>query len=229
MILINEIYRAHQGEGTRIGVPSVFIRTHLCPVECSWCDTAFTWDGSESGKSVTVDSLVNSISTDFPLITNLVWTGGEPLVQKPLPYAVRALSKLGYQHEIETSAAFMPKAADEWMSLNALYNLSPKMPSAEPKMYSDPMVLAKFFKYTDSVFKIVVRDLVDLNFAIDMLDKVGSFCGGVDPKRVYLMPCGTSRDEVGDGLSWLMPKAMDLGFRITTRMQVTAFNDQRGT
>lgn len=35
-----------QGEGMVIGQKTMFIRTAGCDYKCSWCDSAFTWDGS---------------------------------------------------------------------------------------------------------------------------------------------------------------------------------------
>ena len=35
-----------QGEGRVIGRKTMFVRTAGCDYRCSWCDSAFTWDGS---------------------------------------------------------------------------------------------------------------------------------------------------------------------------------------
>lgn len=35
-----------QGEGMVIGQKTMFVRTAGCDYRCSWCDSAFTWDGS---------------------------------------------------------------------------------------------------------------------------------------------------------------------------------------
>lgn len=224
MIEINEIYSAPQGEGRMLGVPSVFIRTHRCPVHCSWCDTPYTWDKSESGYQVAVDDLVAQVIDDFEGINHVVWTGGEPLVQKALPYAIRKLSALGYSHEIETSAAILPRNIDEWIGLSAHFNLSPKLQSAEPKIKPDASILRRFYDLTESSFKLVIKDDDDLVEALELLSNIGN----VEKSRVILMPCGTTRDEISSGLRWLIPKAIKLGFRVTTRMHVTAFGELRG-
>ena len=225
MILINEIYAAHQGEGPFIGTPSIFVRTHLCPVKCNWCDTPFTWDGSEKGEKISPSDLIESLQTNHSGIKHMVWTGGEPLVQRALPYVMRTLTGLGYTHEIETSAALIPKNFDEWISVKAHFNLSPKLMSARPKLEPDATILRRFYTLTESVFKIVVADELDLHEAVRLVEVVGS----VDPMDVYLMPCGITRQEIVDGLKWLMPQALELGFKVTTRMHVTAFGDKRGT
>src|SRR5690625_6146699 len=36
-----------QGEGMVIGQKTMFVRTAGCDYSCSWCDSKFTWDGSE--------------------------------------------------------------------------------------------------------------------------------------------------------------------------------------
>ena len=38
-----EIYWSVQGEGTHVGVPSVFVRFGECDLRCAWCDSPETW------------------------------------------------------------------------------------------------------------------------------------------------------------------------------------------
>lgn len=41
-----------QGEGMVIGQKTMFVRTAGCDYSCSWCDSAFTWDGSAKRYSL---------------------------------------------------------------------------------------------------------------------------------------------------------------------------------
>src|SRR3954469_11971282 len=33
-----------QGEGPTMGLPCVFVRTHICNLQCVWCDAFYTWN-----------------------------------------------------------------------------------------------------------------------------------------------------------------------------------------
>ena len=42
---VNEIFGpTFQGEGPHAGQSAVFLRTSGCNLNCSWCDTPYTWD-----------------------------------------------------------------------------------------------------------------------------------------------------------------------------------------
>ena len=47
---INEIFYSLQGESSRIGIPTTFIRLTGCPMRCNYCDTAYAFS---EGKNLT--------------------------------------------------------------------------------------------------------------------------------------------------------------------------------
>ena len=47
MLRISEIFHSIQGESTRVGLPTVFVRLTGCPLRCHWCDTEYAFSGGE--------------------------------------------------------------------------------------------------------------------------------------------------------------------------------------
>lgn len=230
---LNEIYPAHQGEGPRLGTPSVFFRLHHCPVECAWCDTAFTWDGSEKGVAIDVPGALARIGemATAERARHVVVTGGEPTVAKDLPDLLAGLVAAGYTVEVETAAVLKPspryQRPPDWMAFEGVtFNLSPKMPSAQPKMKPDPAVLTAWLTLPlPSLLKIVVADDADWAAMETLLDALP----GDARDRTWLMPCGVTRAALADRQAWLLDRAAGTGYRVTTRMHVIAFDDRRGT
>ena len=56
---INEIFYSLQGESSRIGIPTTFIRLTGCPMRCTYCDTAYAFHG---GRNMSVDEILEEIS-----------------------------------------------------------------------------------------------------------------------------------------------------------------------
>lgn len=102
-----EIFKSIQGEGTRAGLPCIFVRLTGCNLRCTWCDTAYAFHG---GQKVTVDQVVERVeslnqTTDGSAagVSLVELTGGEPLLQEEIyPLAERLLAA-GYTVMIETS------------------------------------------------------------------------------------------------------------------------------
>lgn len=230
---LNEIYPAHQGEGPRLGTPSVFFRLHHCPVECAWCDTAFTWDGSEAGEAIDVPGALARIGevAAEARAGHVVVTGGEPTVAKDLPDLLAGLVAAGFTVEVETAGVLPPSPRyhrpPDWMAFEGVtFNLSPKLPSARPKMKPDRAVLAAWLGLPlPTVLKIVVADDADWRAMEALLDRLPADARG----RTWLMPCGATRAELAERQAWLLDRAAGTGYRVTTRMHVIAFGDRRGT
>jgi 7-carboxy-7-deazaguanine synthase len=113
-MIISEIFRSVQGEGTRTGLPCIFVRLTGCNLRCTWCDTAYAFHG---GKKMEVDEVlarVNELSSHSvqkkngsaaskPNLALVELTGGEPLLQpEAIPLSEKLLES-GYQVMIETS------------------------------------------------------------------------------------------------------------------------------
>jgi len=106
-MVITEIFRSIQGEGTRAGLPCIFVRLTGCNLRCTWCDTAYAFYG---GKQITIDevcervrelALPSTVSGSEIRLVEL--TGGEPLLQpEAIPLSEKLLAA-GYSVMIETS------------------------------------------------------------------------------------------------------------------------------
>src|SRR3954449_3568389 len=44
---VSEIFFSLQGETSRVGLPTVFVRLTGCPLRCGYCDTEYAFQGGE--------------------------------------------------------------------------------------------------------------------------------------------------------------------------------------
>ena len=103
-MVITEIFKSIQGEGTRAGLPCIFVRLTGCNLRCTWCDTAYAFYG---GTKQSVDEVIEKVRAlsggDTGRINLLEITGGEPLLQPEAPALAEGLLAAGYKVMIETS------------------------------------------------------------------------------------------------------------------------------
>lgn len=97
---ITEIFFSLQGETSRTGLPTVFIRLTGCPLRCAYCDTAYAFTG---GKSIPISEILEQVAQYAPRYVTV--TGGEPLAQKNCLMLLKELCDAGYQVSLETSGA----------------------------------------------------------------------------------------------------------------------------
>jgi len=104
---IFEIFYSLQGESTRMGWPTIFIRLSGCPMRCHYCDTAYAFQG---GSMMDIEDIMTSIKKyDTRYVTV---TGGEPLAQKEVHNLLKTLADSNYEVSIETGGGLSIKEVD---------------------------------------------------------------------------------------------------------------------
>ena len=224
---ISEIFESIQGEGIYAGKPAVFLRTALCNLKCSWCDTKYTWDWDNYNydkevKEVLNEEILNQISR-FK-IKHLVITGGEPLLQQDEIANLLARKELsGYFIEVETNCTIVPteqmlKHVDQW-------NVSPKTSNSDNKLeeYEISECYNLFSKLENSIFKFVTeseKDFSEVNYFVKKYN--------IPEKKVMLMPQASNKEEMilRKNLVSKLAKSHNLGF--SPRIHIEKWDNQRG-
>jgi 7-carboxy-7-deazaguanine synthase len=97
---ITEIYTSVQGETQYAGLPCTLVRTTGCDLRCTYCDSAFAFNG---GRELSLEDILAEVERlGAPLV---LLTGGEPMLQKDLPALAARLLDRGYRVMIETSGS----------------------------------------------------------------------------------------------------------------------------
>jgi 7-carboxy-7-deazaguanine synthase len=108
---ITEIFHSLQGETSRSGLPTVFVRLTGCPLRCGYCDTAYAFHGGASRSLGEILAEVARRRTRYVCVT-----GGEPLAQKNCGALLAALADRGYSVSLETSGAIDVSRVDPRVS-----------------------------------------------------------------------------------------------------------------
>ena len=99
-LIVSEVFCSLQGEASRIGLLTVFVRLTGCPLRCSWCDTEHAFSGGQRQALPTILDQVASYGARQVCVT-----GGEPLAQKNCLPLLTAMCDAGYDVSLETSGA----------------------------------------------------------------------------------------------------------------------------
>ena len=125
---ISEIFYSLQGEATRVGLPTVFVRLTGCPLRCAWCDTSHAFAG---GRRMTLTDIMASVAAFGA--RQVCVTGGEPLAQKNCLPLLKALCDAGFDVSLETSGALDVSTVDPRVS--RIVDLKPPSSGESEKNY----------------------------------------------------------------------------------------------
>ena len=220
---ISELFYSLQGEGSLVGVPSVFIRTTGCNLRCSWCDTPYTsWQ--PEGAELTLDQIVDEVKSHGT--RHVVVTGGEPMIlPETIPLTTR-LRALGMHITVETAGTVFRPVACDLMSISPkLSNSTPEGPLAvqHDRLRIQPDTLLELMGRYPYQLKFVIAkpgDMAEVRALIETLR--------ADRERVILMPEGIDPQVLRQRALWLAEICKDEGFRFSPRLHVDLYGNQRG-
>jgi len=165
---ISEIFFSLQGETSRAGLPTVFVRLTGCPLRCTYCDTTYAFTG---GQTMLLPEIMAAVAQHAPRYVTV--TGGEPLAQKNCLPLLRALCDAGYAVSLETGGMLDISAVDARVMI-VLDIKTPASGEAEKNLWSNLEQL----KPQDEI-KFVLCDEADYQWAKQVLHerKLAARCG----------------------------------------------------
>lgn len=249
MIEVNEVFGPTiQGEGKRIGNPSVFVRFGRCNMSCTGfevenetpsgikkfscdsyhaSDSAFSdqWDRYESSKPLI--ERVNKILPNYKV--DIVLTGGEPLLywkdeefQKFMKYYIDH----GYHITIETNGSLDINLIHDWQK-KILFSISVKLSNSgeSVKKRLNIKSLTNMINFADESYLKFVVDKLFLSKAQEEIDNI---LNDIPSVEVYLMPLGDTADIIDKNSLSVIEMAINNGFKYSDRLHIRVWNNKRG-
>jgi len=221
---IAEIFYSVQGEGSLVGVPSVFIRTSGCNLRCVWCDTPYTsW--TPEGDNLSLDQILAQLDA-WPQARHVVVTGGEPMIAPQIAELTALLRARRLHITIETAGTVYQDVACDLMSV------SPKLAHSTPpgawaaaheRLRIQPAALKSLLDSFDYQLKFVVAAPADLGEIHSLVDQLAA-----DRAKVILMPQGVDPAALRERGAWLAEICKREGFRFSPRLHVELYGNIRG-
>ena len=195
---ITEIFYSLQGEASRVGLPTVFVRLTGCPLRCVWCDTEYSFTG---GAAATIESVLAEVAK-YPARQVCV-TGGEPLSQKECLPLLSALCDAGYDVSLETSGALDISAVDPRVS-RIMDLKAPDSGESDKNLWAN----LEFLNNRDEI-KIVIASRADYEWARAVLtDNQLTKCCPV------LFSPAQGQIEAADLARWILEDGLPIRFQL---------------
>lgn len=200
MLKINEIFYSIQGESTKAGLPTVFVRTSGCHLRCTYCDTTYAY---HDGQQVSLENVIQKIKSF--LCPHVCLTGGEPLLQKEVYPLMKTLCDQGYQLSLETSGDIYCGDVDP----RVLKIIDVKTPdSGEPKAFNEKNIT---LANVNTEFKFVICSEKDFYWSLDFCKKHQL----IEKTTVLFSPSFQKIDE-----EWLAKKILKENVNVRLQLQL---------
>ena len=209
---ISEIFFSLQGEASRVGLPTVFIRLAGCPLRCSWCDTEYAFSGGEWMSCAEILAVVSRYPTRHVCVT-----GGEPLAQKDCLELLAMLCATGHEVCLETSGALPIHEVDARIA--RIVDLKPPSSGEVQKNHWDN--LAQLTPRDE--LKIVIANREDYEWAINTLKERAEFL--LSGCQIWFSPAHNQQDA-RELAEWIL--ADGLPVRLQIQLHKTLWGNMRG-
>jgi 7-carboxy-7-deazaguanine synthase len=221
---IAEVFYSVQGEGSLVGVPSLFVRTSGCNLRCSWCDTPYTsWN--PEGEDLSVEDIL-ARADRFPVARHVVLTGGEPMIAPGIVELSERFRELRLHITVETAGTvFAPVSCD-------LMSISPKLANSTPegifraqheRLRHQPDILRRLMAHCDYQLKFVIANPTDIAEVTEMASLLDA-----PPDKVILMPEGISAGVLEERGAWIAEICKQHGYRFSPRLHIQLYGNRRG-
>ena len=207
---ITEIFFSIQGETSKIGLPTVFIRLTGCPLRCQYCDTSYAFYG---GEVMLIEDIIHQV-TKFNC-KDVCVTGGEPLAQANSKKLLKDLADLDFQVSLETGGSISLKEVDERVKII----MDIKTPDSDESTKNRWENL-ELLKQTDEL-KIVICSREDYQWSKEIIEqyKISEKC------PILFSPCAESIDP-RDLAEWILTDQLPIRFQM--QIHKILWNNQPG-
>ena len=195
---ITEIFFSLQGESSRVGFPTVFVRLTGCPLRCQYCDTAYAFSGGQSRSLTSIYGAVAQYPARFVTVT-----GGEPLAQPAVQGLLTGLCDRGYQVSVETGGALDISTVDTRV-MKVMDLKTPGSQEEQRNRYSNLEYLA-----AEDQIKFVICDRPDYEWARAKLSEHEL----ADRCEVLFSPSSTELDP-STLAEWILADGLPVRFQI---------------
>jgi len=243
---IVEIYRAVQSEGSRIGRPTIVVRTTGCTHRCyfgegGWCDSWYTSIHPEKGM-FTFQDIINMYDQN-PHVKEMMLTGGSPTMH---PALVNELTHLANERNIIITIETEGSAFVETDYPLGLISLSPKFSNSVPVVGTltpaGKVVDERFIKVHNrkrlntEAIKQMIEFHSDYHYkpvwdgSRENLKEIEEYRVNLNiPKdKTFIMPAGDTREQLIKMYPIVFNMCAEQGYNMTGRDHIIAFNTERG-
>jgi 7-carboxy-7-deazaguanine synthase len=241
-----EVYRCIQSEGSRIGKPTIAIRTTGCTHRCyfgegGWCDSWYTSIHPEKGIFSFND--IVKIYDENPLIKEMMLTGGSPTMH---PALVNELTHFANERNIIITIETEGSAFVETDYPIGLLSISPKFSNSVPVLNA----VTPAGKIVDQNFidthnrkrqnTEAIKQMMDFHSDYHLKPVWDGTDGnlkeieayrielGIPKNKTYIMPAGDTREQLIKMYPLVFNMCVEHGYNMTGRDHIIAFDTQRG-